>query len=229
MLAILLCCCPFLLPLVSGLRSLIGILWQSVSFSYNYYTVPSVLGMNHPASTLIDANVAVFINSLPPEHFIRFSLRIGFVQAICSPSEELPEDVFLCFLFLDFLSLYLRLKLSNSIVPSTSCNFSGPLINLSHAFVSFIMAANLYVIISSCVILLNSHFLPISRSCFQYSLSVSLSSSLILKNWSLLWNTFLVGRKVFLNKFYNSCRLMSFNSLPHWPLMISCFAFGPMP
>ena len=32
---------------------------------------------------------------------------------------------------------------------------------------------------------------------------------------------------VFLNSFSNSGKLTSFNSLPHWRLIISCFAFEP--
>ena len=87
--------------------------------------------------------------------------------------------------------------------------------------------ANLYGMISSAMILLKSHFLSMSTSLFQYSSNVSLSSCFLLKNWALLWNTFLTGRKVFVNNINNSGRLTSFNSRPHWPLMISCLSFGP--
>ena len=98
---------------------------------------------------------------------------------------------------------------------------------LSRAFLSLIVAANLYVIISSGVILLISHFLSKSTSLFQYSSNVSLSSCLMLKNWARVWNTFLAGMNVFFNNFSNSDKSTSFSSLPHWPLMISCLALGP--
>ena len=42
--------------------------------------------------------------------------------------------------------------------------FSGPFMNLFRAFLSLMVAANLYVIISSGVIQLNSHFLLMSTS-----------------------------------------------------------------
>ena len=112
-------------------------------------------------------------------------------------------------------------------VSSTNCIFSGLFIKLSRARLSLMVAANLYVIISCAVILFKSHFLSMSTNLFQYSSNVSLSSCLMLKNWALMWNTFLAGRKVFLNNFNNSGRLTSFNSRPHWPLMIACLAFGP--
>ena len=51
-------------------------------------------------------------------------------------------------------------------------SFNGLFMKLSQAFLSFIVAANWYVIISSAVILLNSHFLPISTSLFHYSSSI---------------------------------------------------------
>ena len=99
--------------------------------------------------------------------------------------------------------------------------------NLSQALLSLMVEANLYAIISSAVMLPKSHFLSMSTSRFQYSSSVSVSSCFILKNCALLWNTFLTGRKVFLNSVNTSGSWTSFSSRPHWPLMISCLAFGP--
>ena len=99
--------------------------------------------------------------------------------------------------------------------------------NLSRVLLSLMVEAILYVINSSAVTLPKSHFLSMSTSLFQYSSSVSVSSCFILTNCALLWNTFLTGRKVFLNSVSTSGSWTSFNSRPHWPLMISCLAFGP--
>ena len=79
------------------------------------------------------------------------------------------------------------------------------------------------------IMLLNSHFLSISTSLFQYSSSVSLSSCWMLKNCARLWNKFLAGMNVFFNSFSSSGRSMSFSSLPHWPLSISCLALNLVP
>ena len=49
----------------------------------------------------------------------------------------------------------------------------------------------------------------------------------MLKNWALLWNRFLVGSNFSLNNFSRYCKLISLSSFPHWPHIISCFAFGP--
>ena len=112
-------------------------------------------------------------------------------------------------------------------VSNTNCIFRGPFMNLSRARLSLIVAANLYVMISSAVMFPKSHFLSMSTSLFQYSSKVWLSSCFILKKWALLWKTFLTGRNVFLNSVNNSGNLTSFISRPHCHLMISCLAFGP--
>ena len=50
---------------------------------------------------------------------------------------------------------------------NTNCNFRGSLMNLSRAFVSFIVAENSLVIKSSGVILINLHYLSLSTIFFN--------------------------------------------------------------
>ena len=111
-------------------------------------------------------------------------------------------------------------------VSNISCRFGGPLINFRGHF----------VVDRSCKFLGDDVFgcdsvefafpfniyqpFPILIQC----LTVFLFD---IEEFALLWKAFLVGKKVFLNSLKNSCRLISFSSFPHWPPMISCFAFGP--
>ena len=74
--------------------------------------------------------------------------RTGFVKETCYPLEELFEENLSDVLFFGFLSPYLRLHLSSSIVSRTVRGSNRPLTNLSRSFLSLIVAANLYEIIS---------------------------------------------------------------------------------
>ena len=133
---------------------------------YKYCTVISVPGNCVPVSSWASHKGDNFGLVASSFRCLAFRFRTGLVKATCSPLEELFEEVLFDFLFLGFLSPYLRLKLSSSMVPRTVGNSSGPLINLSRAFLTLIVAATLYLMISSGVIWLNSHFLSFSTSLF---------------------------------------------------------------
>ena len=74
---------------------------------------------------------------------IGFGYRVRLVYLICSSSDELFVESFLGFLYFGFLSPYLWLWLSCSMVSSTISIFSGLFMNLSQAFLSLMVASNL--------------------------------------------------------------------------------------
>ena len=145
----------------------------------------------------------------------------------CLPiySEELPEDVFLCFYFWIFVPVFTVVIVqfdSFQYHLYFQWSFDEFVLYFRIVFCGFNFVSNFF----GCQSVEHALFFDIHDFFFQYSSRVLLSFCLILKNWALLWNTFFMGKHVFLNNFSSSCRLMSFSSLLHRPLNISCFAFG---